>query len=59
MAFHVEVRSGLHHARSFNLSAEELRQTVLEPWLSRRPVDLGDRKWDPEESELRVLEGPS
>jgi hypothetical protein len=58
MAFHVEVSTGLRHARVFNLSAEEVRQTVLEPWLSRRQVNLGDRKWDPEESELRVLEGP-
>ncbi|HET9593498.1 MAG TPA: hypothetical protein VFP17_11345 [Solirubrobacterales bacterium] len=58
MSFHVEVSAGLRHARAFNLSAEEVRQTVLEPWLSRRTVLLGDRKWDPEESELRVLEGP-
>jgi len=57
MPFHIEVSSGLQHARSFNLSAEELQRTVLEPWLSGRPVLLGDRKWDPEESELRVLEG--
>src|ERR1700750_564498 len=58
MAFHVEVSSGLRHARTFNLSAEEVRQAVLDPWLSRRQINLGDRKWDPEESELRVLEGP-
>lgn len=58
MAFHIEVRSGLRHARSFNLTAEELRRTVLEPWLSGRPVHLGDRKWDRDDSDLRVLEGP-
>jgi hypothetical protein len=57
MPFHIEVSSGLQHARSFNLSDEELQRTVLEPWLSGRPVLLGDRKWDPEESELRILEG--
>jgi hypothetical protein len=57
MAFHIEVRSGLRHARSFNLTTEELRQTVLEPWLSGRPVQLGDRKWDRDDSELRILEG--
>jgi hypothetical protein len=59
MPFHVEVSSGLQRARSFNLSAEEVRRTVLEPWLSQRSLQLGDRKWDPEESELRVLEGPT
>jgi hypothetical protein len=58
MPFHVEVRNALRHARAFNLGPEELRQAVLEPWLSRRPVELGDRKWNPEESELKVLEGP-
>jgi hypothetical protein len=58
MPFHVEVSSALRHARAFNLSAEEVRQSILEPWLSHRVVELGDRKWNPEESELRVLEGP-
>jgi hypothetical protein len=58
MAFHVEVSAGLRHARVFNLGAEEVRETVLNPWLARRQISLGDRKWDPEESELRVLEGP-
>jgi hypothetical protein len=58
MAFHIEVRTGLRHARSFNLNSEELRRTVLDPWLSGRPVQLGDRKWDRDEAELRVLEGP-
>jgi hypothetical protein len=58
MSFHVEVSAGLRHARAFNLSAEEVRQAVLDPWLSRRTIVMGDRKWNPEESELRVLEGP-
>src|SRR5262245_48855607 len=58
MPFHVEVSSGLHRARLFNLSAEEAQAQVLQPWLSRRPFELGDRKWDPEETDLRVLEGP-
>jgi hypothetical protein len=57
MPFHIEVSSGLQRARSFNLTTEELQRTVLEPWLSGRPVLLGDRRWDPEESELRILEG--
>jgi len=57
MPFHIEVSSGLQRARSFNLDAEELQRTVVEPWLSGRPVLLGDRRWEPEESELRILEG--
>jgi hypothetical protein len=58
MPFHIEVRSSLRHARSFNLTTEELEQTVLKPWFAGRSIQLGDRKWDPEESELRLLEGP-
>lgn len=58
MPFHVEVSTALRHARVFNLSPEELRQTVLDPWLSGRSIELGDRKWNPEASELKVLEGP-
>ncbi|OJU84266.1 MAG: hypothetical protein BGO11_21705 [Solirubrobacterales bacterium 70-9] len=60
MAFHIEVATGRRHARSFNLSEEELGRTVLDPWLSGRPILLGDRKWtrDDEDSRLRILEGP-
>lgn len=58
MAFHIEVATGKGHARSFNLTAEELRRTVLDPWLAGRPVLLGGRKWTREDSELTVLEGP-
>jgi hypothetical protein len=56
--FHVEIRGALNHARTFNLSLEELRRTVLEPWLTSRQVELGEREWDPRESSLRILEGP-
>jgi hypothetical protein len=58
MPFHVEIGGGINHARAFNLSLEELRRTVLEPWLTGRFVDLGERQWDPRESSLRILEGP-
>src|SRR5882757_8376425 len=60
MAFHIEVGTGRRHARSFNLTEEELGRTVLDPWLSGRPILLVDRKWkrDDEDSRLRILEGP-
>jgi hypothetical protein len=58
MSFHIEVRSALNHARSFNLTDEELRRTVVDPWLNNRPIALGDRLWKPQEAELRILEGP-
>lgn len=58
MPFHVEISGSLNHARAFNLSLEDLRRTILEPWLTRRPVELGEHEWDPRESSLRILEGP-
>jgi len=56
--FHVEISGSLNHARAFNLSLEDLRRTILEPWLTGRPVELGEHEWDPRESSLRILEGP-
>lgn len=58
MPFHVEISGALNHARAFNLTLEELRRTVLESWLTGRPVELGEHEWDPRESSLRILEGP-
>lgn len=58
MPFHVEIAGGINHARAFNLSLEELRRQILEPWLTDRPLELGEREWVPRESSLRILEGP-
>jgi len=58
MPFHIEVKTSLRHARSFNLTAAELERTVTQPWLTGKPIELGDRSWTAEDSELRILEGP-
>ena len=58
MAFHLEIRRGLHHARAFNLEHPEVRRAVLEPWLRGVAVTLGQRDWDPRACRLTVLEGP-
>lgn len=59
MSFHIEIATGRQHARSFNLTEEELGRTVLDPWLSGRPILLGDRKWTrDDDSRLRILDGP-
>jgi hypothetical protein len=58
MAFHVEISAGINHARAFNLSEAVVQRSIVDPWLDRRPIELGDRKWAPEESELRIVEGP-
>jgi hypothetical protein len=59
LAFHVEIRRSLQHARAFNLDAQELRRTVLEPWVAGATVTLGDREWEPRHCGLRILEGPA
>jgi hypothetical protein len=57
--FHVEIRRSLRHARVFNLDAQELRARVLAPWSRGVVVELGEQEWDPSESVLTVIEGPS
>ncbi len=56
--YHVELRHFPRNVCRFNLSAEELRTTVLEPWVADRPFELGELKWDPRQARLLVLEGP-
>jgi hypothetical protein len=58
MPYHVEVRRAHSHARAFNLSERELRETVLEPWSQGRALELGDQRWERRDSRLRILEGP-
>jgi hypothetical protein len=56
--FHVELSSGIKHARSFNLSREQLMAEVIAPWLEDLPVELGEQEWTPAESKLKILDGP-
>jgi hypothetical protein len=58
VAFHVELSSGIKHARSFNFSREQLMAEVIAPWLEDLPVELGEQEWRPAESKLKILEGP-
>jgi len=56
--FHVELSTGLNHARAFNLNREQLTVQVVAPWLEGLPVELGEQEWLPAESRLKILEGP-
>ena len=59
MAFHVEISSGFRQrARAFNLDEPTLRDTILEPWLADHIIELGDKRWQPRDCKLVVLEGP-
>ncbi len=57
--YHVELRHFPRNVCRFNLSAEELQATVLEPWVADRPFELGELRWDPRQARLVVLDGPS
>jgi hypothetical protein len=56
--YHVELRHFPHNMCRFNLSAQELRATVLEPWARDRLIEFGERKWDPQRAKLTILDGP-
>jgi len=54
--YHVELRHFPRNVCRFNLSAEGLRTTVLEPWAADRPFELGEIRWDPRQARLTVIE---
>jgi hypothetical protein len=58
MAFHVEISVPMRHARVFNLNQEDLISKVVGPWLENRMIEMGEREWLPEESSLKILDGP-
>ncbi len=58
MAFHVEISMPMRHARVFNLNQEDLLAKVVGPWLENRVIEMGEREWLPEESSLKILDGP-
>ena len=55
--YHVEVRQFPHNVCRFNLSEQELRVSVVEPWAREQWIELGDRKWSPHQAKLTVIEG--
>lgn len=59
MTFHVQLEQSRHSARLFNLTEDELRRRLFEPWSRGEPAHLAEREWDPVESRLIVLEGRS
>lgn len=56
--FHVELRKFPYSFWRFNLSEQELHAEMLAPWVAGASFDAGERRWDPREATLTVLEGP-
>jgi hypothetical protein len=56
--YHVEIRQFPHNTCRFNLTERDLLDTVVEGWARERWIELGERKWNPHQARLTVLEGP-
>jgi hypothetical protein len=55
MPFHVRIARAFRKAREFNLSEEQVRRAVVEPWLADRIIVLGDGEWQPRDCTVGVL----
>ena len=58
MPFHVEISSPFGRARVLNIDKAELREQVLDFWVTGLPFKFHGRDWEPRESRLTILEGP-
>lgn len=56
--YHFELRQFPHNFCHFNLSAPELHDTIVGPWAREQWIELGERKWNPHQAKLTVLQGP-
>lgn len=56
--YHLELRQFPHNFCRFNLSEPELRAAVLDAWARRESIDLGERRWTPDQATLTILAGP-
>ena len=56
--YHLELRQFPHVTRVFNLSRDELDARFVRPWVGGTIIEHDDRRWAPERSRLKILEGP-
>ena len=56
--FHVEIRSGLHQVRVFNLTEHRLWLEFLAPLMADKDFTVEDHDFSPRQSRLMVYEGP-
>lgn len=59
MPFHIEISSSFNRARVLNVDEVELREEILEPWVAGLPFEFQGRDWEPQQSRLTILEGPT
>lgn len=56
--YHVELRQFPHNMCRFNLSEGELVDTIVGAWAQEQWIEFGERKWNPHQARLTVLDGP-
>jgi hypothetical protein len=56
--YHVELRQFPHNFCRFNLTERELHATILNAWAREEWIDFGERRWNPNQATLTVLDGP-
>jgi len=56
--YHVELRQFPHNFCRFNLTETELHEAVLDAWARGEWIEFGERKWNPQQAKLIVVEGP-
>jgi hypothetical protein len=57
--YHLELRQFPHVTRVFNLDRAELDARFVRPWTQGAMIDHDERRWAPERTRLKVLEGPA
>ncbi|HXW58032.1 MAG TPA: hypothetical protein VEJ23_01005 [Solirubrobacteraceae bacterium] len=55
--YHIQLRHFPHNTHRFNLTELQL-QEIVGPWCEERWIEVGERKWNPNETRLTILEGP-
>jgi hypothetical protein len=55
--YHLELRHYPHNMCRFNLSDGELSAIML-PWAREEWIEFGERKWNPQEAKMKIIEGP-
>src|SRR5271170_812535 len=56
--FHIQLRQFPNNMCHFNMTERELLETVVEGWARGQWIEMGERKWNPHQAKLTVLEGP-
>jgi hypothetical protein len=59
VSFHLQIEQSHRRARLFNLTEDDLRRRLFEPWGRGVFAHLAESEWDPAKSRLIVLEGRS